>query len=163
MTFINSTLSGNEATLAGGGVYIHPTGESTFQRSLVSGNAAPNGREVYSAFTPYSSGVISADAFNLFGFSGDAGVFGFSPGPTDIVPAEPSAAILAALADNGGPTLTRALVPGSPAIDAAPGVACAAPPINSLDQRGLPRNVDGDGLPSANECDIGAFEFQPAN
>jgi hypothetical protein len=77
------------------------------------------------------------------------------------VPAEPPAAILAALAGNGGPTLTHALVPGSPAIDVAPSADCAAPPVNGVDQRGFPRNFDGDGVPSANECDAGSFEFQP--
>jgi hypothetical protein len=51
---------------------------------------------------------------------------------------------LAALADNGGPTDTRALLEGSPAIDA--GGACSA-----TDQRGVGRPVGGG-------CDIGAFE-----
>jgi hypothetical protein len=54
---------------------------------------------------------------------------------------------LAALADNGGPTLTMALLPGSPAIDA--GDTAAAPPT---DQRGQPRPVG----PAA---DIGAYEY----
>jgi hypothetical protein len=49
------------------------------------------------------------------------------------------------LADNGGPTLTHALLTGSPAIDAATG-AC---PVN--DQRLAPRPV---GL----ACDVGAYE-----
>ena len=52
------------------------------------------------------------------------------------------------------PTQTHALPPGSIAIDAAPSDACPA-----TDQRGEPRNVDGDGAPSDHECDIGAFEF----
>lgn len=49
------------------------------------------------------------------------------------------------LADNGGPTLTHALLPGSPARDAASGTC----PVN--DQRLAPRPV---GL----ACDVGAFE-----
>jgi hypothetical protein len=126
-------------------------------RSLVSGNTALAGREVYIA---PDAGPMYADAFNLFGFSGDPGVVGFSPGPTDIVPLQGLVRILAPLADNGGPTLTHALVPGSPAIDVAPSADCAAPPIFSLDQRGFPRNVDGDGVPSSNECDVGSFELQ---
>jgi hypothetical protein len=54
---------------------------------------------------------------------------------------------LGPLANNGGPTLTLALLPGSPAIDA--GDASAAP---DTDQRGFPRPV---GL----AADIGAFEY----
>jgi len=49
------------------------------------------------------------------------------------------------LADNGGPTLTHALLAGSPAIDAALG-ACPA-----IDQRGVVRPVGGG-------CDVGAVE-----
>jgi hypothetical protein len=54
---------------------------------------------------------------------------------------------LGLLADNGGPTLTIALLPGSPAIDA--GDTSSAP---FTDQRGLPR-------PAGLAADIGAFEF----
>jgi hypothetical protein len=57
--------------------------------------------------------------------------------------------LLGPLADNGGPTLTMALLPGSPAIDAGDGAA--APPT---DQRGVPR-------PFSLAADIGAFEFWP--
>jgi hypothetical protein len=164
LTLNNSTLSGNSAAYEGGGIHLtslfNSYGELFIQRSLVSGNSAPSGREVY---VSSSAGPVAADAYNLFGFGGDAGVFGFTPGTTDVVPAEPLSAILAALADNGGPTQTHALVPGSPAIDAAPSADCAAPPINGLDQRGFPRNVDGDGVPSANECDVGSFELQPGD
>jgi hypothetical protein len=55
---------------------------------------------------------------------------------------------LGSLADNGGPTLTMALLPGSPAIDA--GSAVGAP---ATDQRGVAR-------PQGPGVDIGAFEFQ---
>jgi hypothetical protein len=56
---------------------------------------------------------------------------------------------LGPLADNGGPTLTMALLPGSPAIDA--GNTSLAP---TADQRGVPR-------PFSLAADIGAFEFWP--
>jgi predicted outer membrane repeat protein len=55
--------------------------------------------------------------------------------------------LLEPLADNGGPTSTVALAPGSPAIDA--GVAAGCP---ATDQRGEPRD---------DACDAGAFEVQP--
>jgi hypothetical protein len=56
---------------------------------------------------------------------------------------------LGPLADNGGPTLTMALLAGSPAIDAANSVA-----FPSNDQRGIPR-------PSGAAPDIGAYEYAP--
>lgn len=55
--------------------------------------------------------------------------------------------LLGPLRDNGGPTLTMALLPGSPAIDAGDSVGC--PPT---DQRGVSR-------PQLNGCDIGAYEY----
>jgi len=66
---------------------------------------------------------------------------------------------LGLLADNGGPAPTHALLPGSAAIDMGDPATCAASPINGLDQRGLPRPVDGDG-DSVAVCDIGAVEDQ---
>ena len=58
-----------------------------------------------------------------------------------------SVVLLGALADNGGPTHTHALMAGSVAIDAADGAAC--PPT---DQRGVSR---------VGPCDVGAYEFTP--
>jgi len=60
---------------------------------------------------------------------------------------------LGPLADHGGPTLTMALLPYSAAINAGIDAVCAAPPVNNLDQRGIPR-------PQGAHCDIGAFELQ---
>jgi uncharacterized delta-60 repeat protein len=57
--------------------------------------------------------------------------------------------LLAPLGDNGGPTPTLALLPGSPAIDTGDDSAC--PPT---DQRGVSR-------PQGLSCDIGAFELTP--
>ena len=54
--------------------------------------------------------------------------------------------VLGSLAENGGPTQTHALLPGSPAINA--GFDLTAP---ATDQRGEPRE---------GQSDIGAFEFQ---
>lgn len=55
---------------------------------------------------------------------------------------------LGPLADHGGPTLTMALLPGSPAIDA--GITAGAP---ATDQRGVTR-------PQGPGVDLGAFEYQ---
>ena len=45
----------------------------------------------------------------------------------------------AGLKDNGGPTQTIALLPGSPAINAGDPDVCANPPVNGVDQRGYAR------------------------
>jgi hypothetical protein len=59
---------------------------------------------------------------------------------------------LGALADNGGPTKTHALLAGSPAIDHGDNNDAPA-----IDQRGVARPRDGDGNGSR-VVDIGAFE-----
>jgi len=63
---------------------------------------------------------------------------------------------LGPLQDNGGPTLTHALLLGSSAIDAGNPNGCTDPDENLLtkDQRGFTRPFNG-------RCDIGAFEFTP--
>jgi len=98
----------------------------------------------------------------------------------DLIGVDP---LLGPLADNGGPTLTHALRPGSPALDAAcdgyaiteyvipwdevvfvlgagsgPGIGEEFPV--ETDQRGMPRPIDGDG-DGEERCDIGAFEAAP--
>jgi len=60
--------------------------------------------------------------------------------------------LLGPLADNGGPTLTHALLLGSPALDHGGPV----PPCTSIDQRYRPRPRNVFGSPAA--CDVGAYE-----
>lgn len=184
MTIANSTISDNEAHFFGAGIAnfeylsvinttiannigsgIEATCASSFSetkilRSIISGNSVG---EVILTDNTYCKGAggIFADAHNVFGHGGNSGVAGFTPGPTDIIPSAPLNAIISLLADNGGPTWTHALPPGSPAIDRAPNNACTAAPVNGVDQRGFPRNRNGAGGASTTECDIGAFEFQP--
>jgi hypothetical protein len=66
--------------------------------------------------------------------------------------ASPIDAKLAPLHNNGGPTLTIALFPGSPALGAAACSDANGAPL-PVDQRGFPRS-------QATGCDIGAFENQ---
>ena len=74
---------------------------------------------------------------------------------TPIVPSQPVSEILdTGLANNGGPTRTRALVGGSPPIDTVTDGACPPP---ARDQRGVRRPQDGNHDGAA-ICDIGAFE-----
>ena len=86
----------------------------TLNNSVIAGNQATVGPEIEND----ASSIVTANNFNLFGTNGNAGVIGFTPGPTDIVPSVPLAQILGPLQNNGGPTQTHALVAGSPAIDA---------------------------------------------
>ena len=65
--------------------------------------------------------------------------------------------LLAALADNGGPTRTMLPQAGSPAINAADFDVCVNGATNSIDQRSLPRPS-----PAGGQCDIGAVEVQAA-
>jgi len=67
--------------------------------------------------------------------------------PGDLVVAD---AMLGPLQDNGGPTETHDLLPGSPAIDAG-SMDCPPP---DTDQRGVAR-------PQGMDCDIGAVEYLP--
>jgi hypothetical protein len=71
--------------------------------------------------------------------------------------------MLGPLAKNGGPTMTHALLPGSPAIDAGDSAAVAgAGDLPLFDQRGEPftRVFDGDDTGGA-RTDIGTLESQP--
>ena len=177
LTLNNVTISDNTARY-GGGVSINPETTMTFNRTIVSGNVATGAGDEVSVETYYYSPppppppTITLNN-NLFGHSGidNAAAFaGFTPGGGDITATSDGTestalgAILAALADNGGPTTpatqTHALVGGSPAIDRAPDAACAAAPVSGVDQRDVARNQDGDGAPGGgNECDIGAYEY----
>ena len=152
VTLTNATVSGNTAGVSGGGAFVS-SGTLTLRQSLLAGNTAPLGREAHRA-----GGSVAAAATNLFGFGGDSGVSGFAPGAGDFTPVVWLPGVLLPLADNGGTTPTHALPLHSPAIDRAPSAVCAAAPVSALDQRGRPRNRDGNGLPSANECDVGALE-----
>ncbi len=181
-TIINSTITGNTATYGGG--FAHPVGSARtyISRTLLSGNNAPYGSEIYNKNLPYPS-FIFADDYNVFGHGGYGGVYQyqaflyFGPGATDFNATRdeydiPLSEILdTTLAGNDGlqaglpnsPVTIRshALAENSPAIDYIPNGQCDEPPIDGVDQRGKPREVDGNNDPTEIECDVGAFERQP--
>jgi hypothetical protein len=138
----------------GGGIRVGPGGV-TLENTIISGNTAANGAGANpGAFTPGPDvgGAVSSNGHNLLGNTTSATGFTGTGDQTGVNP------LLAALADNGGPTETMALNPGSPAIDA--GVAAGA----TTDQRGMLRTYDDPGTVNAatsDGTDIGAFELQP--
>jgi len=160
LTLINVTVSGNRAHTHGGGITdnvgatltnVTISGNSTDPGGASGGNFYYVGDETFmdvivanSTFGDdcTGSGTLTSGGHNLDG----ANTCSFT-GPGDLINTDPR---LGPLQDNGGPTFTEALLPGSPAIDA--GAGC--PPT---DQRGFPR-VDGNG-DGVVACDIGAFEF----
>ncbi len=157
----NSTVSGNTTTI--GGAVFNRGSSLTILDSTIANNTATNSASAL--FNDIGSQVSILIARSVLGgrcawatgptnYSGGGNLE--SPGdtcrlgdPTDQVSVGDLG--LGPLADHGGPTLTHALLPGSPAIDAA-GSDCDA-----FDQRGFSRPADGD-LDGLAFCDAGAFE-----
>ena len=140
VTINNSTISSNSAAgrdgSYGGGIF----GMSTLQNSIVANNSSGGN----------CSGTMTSNGYNL---SSD-GTCNFN-GPGDLNNTNP---LLGPLQNNGGPTQTQALLPGSPAIDAGNPNGCTdgSGHLLKTDQRGAPRPDKED----TGGCDMGAFERQ---
>jgi len=173
-TLINSTVSGNNASGSVGTGGIANQGALTVIASTVAGNIGTNTGGIDNAYpssvmladtivarntTSLSSsanpsdcnGTFTSGGYNLIGVAVDCsglvnGVNGDRVGSLDRA-LDPR---LGPLQDNGGPTPTQALLPGSPAIDAIPREWCGV----ATDQRSFARPY-----PAGGRCDIGAFEF----
>lgn len=157
-SLLNTTLSGNEASLAGGGLYHTAASTSLRHLSLVNNLAqrganlaTPDGELVVQALllaAPRTGGNCSfegagsplqSQGANLAD-DGSCAFAGLADrNGADLIPGD--------LGEYGGPTLTHLPNPSSPALDAAPITGC--PPT---DQRGLPR-------PAGRQCDSGATEI----
>ena len=157
LTLTNSTVSGNTAS-DGGGICFRATASSylTLTNSTVSGNIATEGsgggirsRSLTLANTIVADNVVDncSDSVDSLGYNLTDDTSCALAEPTDLVVAD---AMLGPLQDNGGPTETHDLLPGSPAIDAG-SVNCPPP---DTDQRGVLR-------PQGADCDIGSVEFVP--
>jgi len=144
---INSTVTGNHASGTGGGVYVEGSGERGLIRgwldltnTIIADNT--DGREYCCDDCMLADdSTLGTNANNLV-----------EDGSCN--PALSGDARLGPLGDNGGDTLTHALLPGSPAIDAVSVISCTV----TTDQRGNARPIEltSGGTP----CDIGAFEVQ---
>ncbi|MEH2052058.1 Calx-beta domain-containing protein [Nostoc sp.] len=190
VALLNTTVSGNSANSKGGGIYASIDGVFNLLNSTVTNNTAistasgDGGGGIYSLAATVNvkntivagninsnapdllSSVLSSALFNgnnnnLIGsLTGARGTVGTG---TDIVNPNPR---LGPLQNNGGLTLTHALLTGSPAINAGnnnlipvdtqdlDGDGNTSEPI-PYDQRGLARLVGG-------TVDIGAFELAAA-
>ncbi|CAM5726647.1 CSLREA domain-containing protein OS=Streptomyces violarus OX=67380 GN=FHS41_000367 PE=4 SV=1 [Streptomyces violarus] len=149
---LNSTITRNSSTDGGGGINIAPAyldslpapipdivdlplGRMTLRNSVVAGNTVDG----VPADCKKAFATIASQGNNLDG-DGSCRLTAAGDLPS-------RAPVIGPLADNGGPTDTVALLPGSPALDAADG--CPA-----TDQRGVAR-------PQGAACDIGAYERTP--
>jgi putative cofactor-binding repeat protein len=170
-TITGSTISGNAAA-SGGGLHNYD-GLSVIRFSTITDNSAPAGAgsgvlsfgdqqtrtEVHSSiiagntnsdvdFT-FPSNSFQSNQYNLIGSGNATSEFVELGDQTGI--ANP---MLGPLTDHGGPTMTHALLPGSPAIDAGdPAAVAGVGDVPEFDQRGSPfTRVSGGRI------DIGAFE-----
>ena len=173
VTVSNSTLSGNSATYAGGAIHNNSPGTLTVSNSTLSGNSvtdldygrgggiSSNGgsatlQNTIVADSPSGgncSGTVTNGGYNLDS-DGSCG-FGTTNHSLSGTWENHLNPQLGSLADNGGPTLTHALLAGSPAIDRGSSFSA------TIDQRGLPRPSNFVGIVNADDgSDIGAFELQ---
>jgi CSLREA domain-containing protein len=158
---VDSTITGNSAGTNGGGISTTDSSYLELHSTTVSENSALNGGGVDAgvgetrlhntivALNP-AGGDCYQDYFVSLGHNLDSdGSCYLDLAKGDLPNTDPR---LGPLQDNGGPTLTHALSPQSPALDAGDNSGCP-----TTDQRGFVRPMDGDGDGTAT-CDIGAFE-----
>ena len=135
VSITNATFSGNSANpyySSGGGLFNGGNFAVTVKNSVFWANS-PN--QIAAAATTNVTYSTVQD-----GFTGEGNL------STDPV--------LGSLADNGGFSMTHALMAGSPAIDSGNPDIAACP---AIDQRGYIRPADGDADGTA-RCDMGAYE-----
>ncbi len=134
VTLLNSTVVSNTLTGFSNGGGINNGGISVqLKNTIVSNNAAET-----AGANCYNTGTIVSLGYNLENLN-SCGLTGTGDRPNTNPRIGP-------LANNGGPTMSHALLVGSPAIDGGTNSGCP-----SVDQRGVRR-------PLGARCDIGAYE-----
>ncbi len=153
---VNDTVADNDVSAGGaGGGFDIQAGTATLDNTIVALNT--NGTGSGAPADDIAGAVSSTSAYNLIGTGGSGGLTNGTNG--NLVGVADPGLDPNGLQNNGGPTQTIALLPGSPAIDAGSN-ALAVDPTTGLplvyDQRGpgFPRIVNG-------TVDIGAFEYEP--
>ncbi len=140
----SSTICENSVTGDGGGIFNGLLATASLQSTIVANNAVINGGgpELSGRFLASYSLIEHRSGATFKETVAGSNRYGIDP-------------LLGPLAENGGPTLTHALLPGSPAINrgANLGIFAGSPPP-SFDQRGLGY------VRAAGRADIGAFEVQ---
>ncbi|MDX6385309.1 MAG: hypothetical protein QOK48_2882, partial [Blastocatellia bacterium] len=189
LAMINSTVSGNTANNHVGGVYVisspatltnvtitnnradndnssvgaagglsESTGIVTLHNTIVAGNF--RGGSPSTTRDDINGAIQAASSYNLIGDgTGMSGITNGSNNNQVGSSGSPINALLGALQDNGGPTFTHGLLYNSPAVDKGDDAVIGPPLQLGLDQRGLPRQADGD-LTAGAVVDIGAYERQ---
>jgi hypothetical protein len=174
-TFLQSTLADNSVTVSGtsgdnGGGAIYNFGPMVISSLTIAGNSSnvPAGailnRSSIQLQNTLIAGNTATPAGNCGGFGGtftsdgfnleSANTCGLDSTKHDLInTAQP----LGPLQNNGGPTPTRALPAGSPAVDAGTCTDIVGGPV-PIDQRGVARPQPAGGM-----CDIGAFELVPSS
>jgi uncharacterized repeat protein (TIGR01451 family) len=165
---------GNGGNSTGGGLYIAfdsdttpaNTGVVTLANTLIAENKSTGGTAGQGGYSdtytplgksgaagstsdPDVSGTVTSSDHDLIGDGSGSNLSNGDSGG-DLVGYTASQLNLGPLANNGGPTQTLALLPGSPAIDAGDS---NAPGLPSTDQRGYARIF-------GNAVDIGAVEYR---
>ncbi len=154
----NSTITGNRLVDAvgssGGGGLNAP--QAQLEHTIVAGNFAFVDQAGVELPSDVGGTLDPASSYNLIGDPATAG--GLANGVDGNIVGDGLAGVLdintvldTTLADNGGPTLTHALISGSPAVNA--GDPNFAPPPD-YDQRG-----EGFARVTGGRIDIGAYEF----
>lgn len=155
LTLQNTTVSGNSSPSGSGGGIYNATGSIlTLRNCTVAGNTSATGGGLYNRGTLHYLNTLLGD--NTGGDCLNAGALGTNT--SNLVASGPTCNAgltgdphIGPLADNGGGTLTHALLFGSKALDAGDAAGCLA-----VDQRGVTR-------PQGAACDVGAFEAELVN
>jgi CSLREA domain-containing protein len=153
----NSSVSGGGIAISGGTLSVTSISHSTITASTANNGAvwkphpfSPSAVVTHTIIANNTGGDCAATPIQSEGHNMDTdGSCGLSA-TGDMSNTDPS---LGPLQSNGGPTLTHALLAGSPAIDGGDIADCAP-----TDQRQVARPLDGDGDGSP-FCDIGAYEY----